>query len=383
MKNDLPCFALLLAISLLSGCGSSSHKLILKGQKALDEGQWQIAATAFEQAAQRVTPDPALYYNLATARYALGEYKPALSAIASGLDLDPANTRLLKLKAAVAYRSGDWTLAREALNDAIKSGASEPYVLNARATIERMDKNVDLARLHLLAALRKDPAYPTTLFNLASLYQDHYFTGGAFSLLPDARDLFGMFGSIKDLPEKQRADAAMRFANINARLTKEEGPRQNRNSARSAQLMAEAARYAAERNWSRAESAYSDARNADPLSLDAHLALAKFYESRNNAPAAYRAYVDAAKLPNAKADVLEKAVTLAIAQKRYDVAAEVASKGMARAPGNPTFYYQMAVIRDAEKRPRDARAFAKYYVQLVPDSPFARQVDAWANTLAQ
>ncbi len=375
MKNLLLPPLFLLAIFLLSGCDASSHKTILKGQKALEEGNYQAAVTAFEKAAQRVTLDPVLYYNLATAYYSLGEPALAMNAATNGLAIDPGNERLLKLKAAIAYLKHDWPAAFESLREAAGDNAPGSYILNALATVERANKNYDQARILLLSAMRKDRTYPATYYNLASLYQDHYNL-----YYPEASDLFETYGLLPGIPERQKNDAAARLTKI----TKLFAPLpQNNTTARATQLMTEAARYAAARNWTFAERAYVEAKNDPSRSLDAHLALAAFYESRGETAKAYRAYVDASKLPSASSDTLYKAVTLALAQKHFDVADELCSKGMARAPNNLMFYYQMAVIRSEQRRLKDARAYAEYYVRLAPPGTFTSAVDAWAKKLVQ
>ena len=368
----------LAAVLLLAGCGPSSQKLVQKGQAALENKQPQAAAAAFEKAARRVTRDPALYYNLASARLALGEKKNAMDAVDNGLAVAPGNTRLLQLKASIAHMNGDWPAARDALRDAAENGAPEPYILNARATVERMEKNYDRARLLLLAALRLDPAHPAANYNLASLYIDHYAQD---KLLPQARDLLEMCLLKGQLPDDQAQNAANRLARINKNLEREDF-RPPANTSLSTQRLAEAARYAAAGNWASALRAYNDAINADPLSLDARLALAAFHEARNNAAAAGAAYIEAAsKLPNATSDVLFKAAEAALAQNRpLELAAEFSSRGLARAPNNYRFYYQLAVVRARQNRRDDARAFAGQCARLAPE-PFASQVAAWAESL--
>ena len=366
----------LAAALLLAGCGSSYRDHIQKGQKALEEGQYRAAAAAFEKAGRRATLDPVLYYNLAFAHLALGEKTPAMAAVEKGLEIEPANTRLHQLKAVVAYGNGDWPAAREALGAVAAGGAPETYVLNARAAIERMEKNYDQARLLLHAAMRLDAAYPPAYYNLASLYLDHYV-----KLLPQAYDLFEMFTRQSPLPEAKVQVAADYLARISKILEREAPPAQPRNTSLSAQRMAEAARFAAARNWASARGAHIDAVNADPLSLDARLALAAFYVSRGDSAAAGTVYIEAAaKIPNATTDLLYKAAEAAIAQRRPDVAAEFASRGLARAPGNYRFHYQMAVVRAQQNRPGDARAYAEYCARLAPE-PFAGQVAAWAASL--
>ncbi|MCL1888680.1 MAG: tetratricopeptide repeat protein [Kiritimatiellaeota bacterium] len=370
----IPCLA---AALLLAGCGAN-RKLIEAGQTALEENKPKNAAADFERAARRVTRDPALYYNLASAHRALDNLKPAMGAVEKGLRLEPGNARLLQLKAHIAFTSGDWQTARDALDAALENGAPEPYVLNARAAIARMEDKPDHARLLLLDAMRLDPAYPATTYNLASLYYARHHDK---KLLPQAHDLFEMHLRQSPLAETQASNAAANLEAISKLLAREEIP-QNRNTSLSAQRMAEAARFAAARNWTAALRAYTDAVNADPLSLDARLALAAYLESRDDPAGVANAHIEAAKLMNAPTDVLYKAAEAALTQRRADVAAEFSSRGLANAPGNLRFYYQMARIRARQNMPAEARAYAEYYARFAPE-PHAGQVAAWAKSLGQ
>jgi len=122
--------------------------------------------------------------------------------------------------------------------------------------------------------------------------------------------------------------------------------------------------------------------NNNALSLEPRLALAALHEKRNNAAAAGNTYIEAAsKITNATITVLYKAAEAAIAQKRYDLAAEFASRGLASAPGDYRFFYQMAVARAYQNRRPDARAYAEHCALLAPDPAFANRVKAWAADL--
>jgi len=364
----------------LAGCDASSRRLVQKGQRALEDNQPRAAVAAFEKAAKRAARDPSLYYNLACAHLALGEKKPAMNAIEEGLKIEPANVRLLQLKAHTAHMNGDWKAARETLREAAAAGAPEPYVLNARATLERMEKNYDQARLLLLQAMRLDPAYPATYYNLASLYQDHFKND---RLLPQARDLFMTYALFSPLPKAQSENTATYLDSINKMLARETVPQTSPDkTSLSSQRMAEAKNFEAARNWDSAIRAYNDAINNNALSLEPRLALAALHEKRNNAAAAGNTYIEAAsKITNATITVLYKAAEAAIAQKRYDLAAEFASRGLASAPGDYRFFYQMAVARAYQNRRPDARAYAEHCALLAPDPAFANRVKAWAADL--
>jgi len=264
----------------------------------------------------------------------------------------------------------------ELLDLAARNGVSEPYILNAKAAIERAKNNHDLARVHLLAAMRADPNHAATYYNLASLYQDH------FNLLADAREIFEMYKRHAKAPEDQARKAGQRAQDIEKSLARTRNEvNQTRDPERARRRMEEAARFEAARNWPSALAAYVEAKNADLLSVRAHRALAEYYEKRNDTVNAFRAYVEAANLPDAPAEVLAKAASYALAQKRFDIADPFCSRAMARAPNNIDLYYQMARVRDGQKRPRDAHAYATHYLNLAKPGPATAQIKTWADSL--
>lgn len=373
-------FPLCLALAVLTagGCRKSSVSTLDRALKHLENGSVHKAVAAFDKVTPQDRQNVTFYYNYAMAHAKIGNLVNAMEAVENGLAIEPGNPHLLKLLASIACDRNNWPLAREALEKATDGAPPTAYILNALGVVERYAGNTDIARLHFLNTMRLFPHYPAAYYNLASLYQDKF----SQSLLADARDLFYTYSRFEQdvIPEKA-TNAVTRAEQITQQLSRAPVQTKPRNEPLAAQRLREGQNFFAARQYPQAERAFRDACTADPLSIDAHLALAAYYERRNDRANAYKTYVNASKLPFAPPTVFSKGADLAISQHTLAGAAELCSQGMARRPNDAMFYYQMANIRAQQRRYNDARAFAGYFVTLSPPGRFRDDVKSWANRL--
>jgi tetratricopeptide (TPR) repeat protein len=372
----LPAALFALAFLSAAGCGSS-RKAIQQGQEALKQGNYPLAIKQFERATRRITDDPALYYNLATARFHQGELDAAQEALATTLQLAPDNRDAIELSGEIALNRQEWGRASELFVRAGQGLAPNARLLTALSTAERGAGRSDVARVRLLQALRADRRYAPAYYDLASLYRDHY------NLKEDALELFEMYlrlttGSTDAHVEKARTS----ITRLKLVLERTPPPPTARAPAPAvARLLQEGDRFRTAQQWVKAEKAYRDALLADPRCFTAAYGVANACRARSDKANALKAFLQAIELGPGNMDPFYQAATLAYELRNYAEAERLADKLLAGWPSHAPSYALMASIRSAEGRHLDARAYGEYYVAIAPAGALRDRYAAWLNTL--
>lgn len=377
MKH-MPLAAFFFTLALLSatGCGSS-RKAVEQGQEALKQGNYPLAIKQFERAARRITDDPALYYNLATARFHQGELDAAQEALNVVLRLAPDNRDAIELAGTIALNRQDWPRAREFFGQAGQGLPPKARLLTALSTAERGAGHDDVARIRLLQALRIDRKYAPAYYDLACLYRDRY------NLKEEALELFEMYLRLSTASTDTHVDKA-RTCITRLKLVLERNPpapAQREPVPAAVRLIQEGDRYRTAQQWIKAEKAYRDALLADPRSFAAAYGIANSCRARGDKPAALKAFLKAIEIGPGNMDPFYQATTLAYELRNYAEAGRLADKLLASWPSHAPSYALMASIRSAEGRPLDARAYGEYYVLIAPAGSQRERYAAWLNAL--
>jgi len=374
-------FAALLA--LVSGCGyQSGQSAVREGAEAFKENNFAKAIGCFTRATKRITDSPELYYNLGLAHFREGNLEAAQAALNAALELRPGYGEALACLGQIAYLQNDLPKAQACLAEAlgaVSDDLSKARVLTALALAESGRERHDLARLHLLRALKLDRRYAPAYYNLASLYRDK------LNLREDALDNFEIYVRLVDKadPHYEKAMNNAKRLKLNLeRIRAEELEGVRRDPAAAAKLLQEGMRQQLAKQYAKAIKAYRDALAADPLTFSAAFGLAMTHKALGQKAEAVEAFKRAAEISPNHQDSYYQAAELALQLKHTAEAAKILDRAIARSPYNPANAELMARIRYAESRLPEARAYGEFYLSLLsPDDKNRGPYEKWVKSL--
>ena len=384
--HTLLCIAALLLSAV--GCGyQSGQSAVKEGMAAFKEQKYAQAITCFTRATKRITDSPELYYNLGLAHLKEGNMEPAKAAFNAALELRPGYGDALEGLGRVAYYSqtpGEMAKALACFGQALASASdngARARILTALALAESARDRHDIARLHLLQALRLSRAYAPAYYNLASLYRDK------FNLREEALDNFELFVRLADKNDSHYGSAVNNIKRLRMNLERtraEEQDNLRRDPAAAARLLQEGMRQQIAKQYAKAVKAYRDALAADPLTFSAAFGLAMTYKAQGLRPEAIEAFRRATDISPNHQDSYFQAAEMALQLKHTADAAKILDRAIARSPYNPANAELMARIRYAETRLPEARAYGEYYLSLLPPNDKNRASYAkWVKSLPE
>ena len=369
-------------LALTGGCGRSGLGDAQDGAKAFREANYTRAVASYLRATQRMTDSPELYYNLGRAHVELGNLESAKEAFSAALELRPEDSDALTQLAQLAWQQNDPLQAQGLLARALQ-GAAQPEararILNVLALTEWSRERYDLARLHLVHALRLHNTYAPAYYNLASLYRDK------FNLREEALDNFEMFVRLvgKRDPYRDKAANNIKRLRLNLERTRaEEQERVRRDPAAAARHLQEGMRQQLGRQYPRAIKAYRDALAADPMTFAAAYGLALSHKAQGQRAEAAEAFRLAAEISPSHQESSCEAADLLLQLRRPAEAAQALDRAIARSPYNPATADLMARIRYAERRPAEARAYGEFFLALLStEDPRRAEYEKWVLSL--
>ena len=367
------------------GCGSHSGQSALKqGLAAFKEKNYEMAITHFAQASKRITDSPDLYYNLGLAHLYQGNIEPAQAAFNAALELAPGHVEATTCLGQIAYLQNDLPKAQACFEKALtgaSTDASRARILTALALAESGRERYDIARLHLLHALKLNRHYAPAYYNLASLYRDK------FNLREEALDNFELFVRLADKNDSHNGSAANNIKRLRLNLERtraEELDGVRRDPAAAAKLLQEGMRLQVAKQYPKAVKAYRDALIADPFTFSAAFGLALTYKAQGQHEEAIEAFKRATEISPNHQDSYFQAAELAVQSKHYAEAAKILDRAIARSPYNPANVELMARLRYDETRLPEARAYGEFYLTLLPPGDKNREPYAkWVKSLPE
>ncbi len=377
----LLCFAAL--FTLAGGCGyQSGQSAVLEGAAAFKENNFPKAISHYTRATKRITDSPDLYYNLGLAHFREGNLEPAQAAFAAALELKPGHPEASACLGQIAYLQNDLPKAQACLEQAlatVTSEASKARVLTSLALAESGRERHDIARLHLLRAMKSDRRYAPAYYNLASLYRDK------LNLREEALDNFEIYVRLIDKkdPHYEKAMNNAKRLRLNLERTRsEELETVRRDPATAAKLLQEGLKQQVAKQYPKAIKAYRDALAADPLTFSAAYGLATVYKKHGQKAEASEAFKRAAEISPNHQDSYYQAAELALQLRQTAEAAKILDRAIARSPFNPANAELMARIRHAEGRLPEARAYGEFYLSLLPaDEKNRAPYEKWVKSL--
>lgn len=371
-------------LALVCGCGyQSGQSAVQEGAAAFKQNNFPKAISCFTRATKRITDSPELYYNLGLSHFREGNMEPAQAAFHAALELKPGYGEALACLGQIAYLQNDLAKAQTCLEQALSAVASDESkarVLTALALAESGRERHDLARLHLLLAMKTDRRYAPAYYNLASLYRDK------FNLREEALDHFEIFTRLvdkKDAHYEKAVNNAKRLRLNIERTRAEELDGVRRDPAAAAKLLQEGMKQQMAKQPAKAVKAYRDALAADPLTFSAAFGLAMVYKAQGQKAEAVEAFKRAAEISPNHQDSYFQAAELALQLKHTAEAAKILDRAVARSPYNPANAELMARIRFAELRLPEARAYGEFYLSLLSaeDRKRAALYEKWVKGL--
>ena len=367
------------------GCGSGSGRAALQqGLAALQEKNYSGAIAHLTTASKRITDSSALYYSLGLAHLHQGNIEPALGAFSAALELEPSHAGALTCVGQIAYLQNDLNKAQACYEQALEAAADDAMrtrILTSLALVEAGRNRYDLARLHLIHALKLSRAnpYAPALYNLASLYRD------AFNLREEALDNFEMYVRMADRKDPHYDKAANNIKRLRLNLERtqaEELDRVRRNPSAAAKLLREGTHWQVEKQYAKAIKYYSDALLEDPFTFNAAFGLAVTCKNQGLRAEAMEAFLKATVINPDYQDCYYQAAELALQLKRYAEAAKILDRAIARSPYHAANVELMARIRYSEKRLPEARAYGEFYLSLLRAEDKNRAAyETWVRSL--
>ena len=382
MKRSMRAGVVLAAAAmLLGGCGQwASRRAMEKGLAALRQGDYATAAKQFERAARHVAvaDAPALYYNLGTADYHLGRYDEARKAFETALELAPGDRDSLVYLGQIRLKRQEWSEASRLFEEAGAGRPPDARLLVFQAEAADGTGRRDAARVLLIRALQADRTCAPALYNLGCLYRDRY-------MLPsEAIDCFEMFVRTADAQdphaEKARASIA-RLKQVLSRMPPPVAPGTKRDPHTAQKLADEGNRQRQAKQWPLAEKAFRDALAADPLCHDALYGWAQMQRTRGAAAEAFRLLLRAASVEPLRQTTVLECAQAALQSKDYADAGRLLDRAIALWPTCAPAYAALALVRQAEGHPAEARVYAEQYVRLAAPGPDRDRYEAWVKTL--
>ena len=376
----------LIALLLASGgCGShSGQNAVKQGVTAFQEKNYPEAITQLTYATKRITDSPDLYYNLGLAHLYQGDIEPAQAAFNAALELAPGHVESTTCLGQIAYLQNDLTKARACFDKALAGARTDEIrarILTALALAESGREHYDIARLHLLHALKLNHLYAPAYYNLASLYRDK------FNLREESLDNFELFVRLADKNDSHNGSAANNIKRLRLNLDRtraEELDSAHRDPAAAAKLLQDGMRLQLAKQNAKAIKAYRDALAADPFTFSAAFGLAMAYKAQGQRSEAIEAFKRATEISPNHQDSYFQAAELSLQLKHYAEAAKILDRAIARSPYNPANAELMARIRYEETRLPEARAYGEFYLALLPPGDKNRAAySKWVKSLPE
>jgi len=384
MKRTSSASTVLLAGLLLAGGCSQwvSKRAMERGLAALRQGDYPTAVKQLEKASHHAKDTDAanVYYNLGIAHYNLNALEPAMKAFRTALELAPTDRETMVYIGNINLKRQEWAEATSIFERAGQGRPPDAQLLGALAQAANGAGHVDEARIDLIRALHADRTYAPAFYDLGELY------AGKYMLPAEAVDNYETFIRMADAKDPHIAKAKasiMRLKQFISRLTPPVPAGQKRDPAVALKCTAEGERQRAAHQTAKAEKAYRDALAADPLCQDALYNLALFAKARGALPEALKLLVRATAIEPAHPATLFECAQTALAVKDYATAGRMLDRVLACTPENALAYASLAVVRQAQRHPDQARVYAEQYVRLAPPGADRDRFDAWARSLPQ
>lgn len=366
-----------------SGCGSQSGQSALKqGMAAFREKNYVGAITHLTRASKRITNSPELYYNLGLAHLYRGDMEPAQSAFNEALALAPKHVEAIACLGQIAYFQHNYAQAQALFERAFAAAQGDELrarILTALALTESGRDRHDLARLHLLRALKLCGHYAPAYYNLASLYRDK------FGLREEALDNFELYVRLADKEDPHYGSAVNNIKRLRSNLERIRGEELDgvkRDPSAAAKLLQEGMHLQLAKQYAKATKAYRDALAADPLTFSAAYGLALSHKALGQRAEAVEAFRRAAEISPSHQESYYQAAEQALLLKHTAEAAKLLDRAIARSPFNPANAELMARIRYAEARLPEARLYGEFYLSLLPPGDKNRgPYEKWVRSL--
>lgn len=351
----------------LAGCWRRDPSALLEtGDARLAAKDYAAAARYYASATRHVTDSVPLYYNLGTAYYHAGNFDAAVTAFEAALRIDPVFPPAQEFLAASFCKLQSFDKAEAILTRLAASAlrSDQPRLLNALAIVRRGLGQPDLANLHLNRAMRLDPRYAPTYYNLGNLLRD------SFKLYTEAVDHYELYlrlapegePHVEEARDKLRRTRALGAGGIVAAAGRASIP-----AGPVLRALNEGDAHYQSRRWSQAAAAYERALAADLTCYDAAIRLGYARQADGKLPAAIKAFARAGEILPAKPLPLYLQAYAAYSMNDMERAAQLlTSIGMPRWPNHAANYELMAYIRASQKRYPEALLYAGTYTELAP-----------------
>lgn len=356
--------AFLLAATLV-GCGERDGKEELAAGKLAYENKDVVKADKMLTKSLQYNPEnvETLIYK-ARLKLDQGEIAEAKSIIDQALVLDGEAVDVLMLHAQIAFHARDYQIATKEFSALAENAANTPQIRSQAFTglgvVEMGMNNFDFARINFLKAIRIDRRNSSAWYNLGFLYRDYYYYYEA------ALEQFEFFVRL-DMFADQRVQKVQRVIipelkeSIAAQAVQTPGA-SKRDSTASAAAIQKAEEAWKKGTFKTARLRYTDAYNADPLSYNAAIGLAKAWEKTDKTidgqKKAFEYYRAACKLSPGKTSTFITAGELAMKLGYSAQAVEIYSRALAATPTNTTVID--GLIRALKKTGNKAKIAAAY-----------------------
>lgn len=293
-----------------------------------------------------------------------GEIAEAKTIIDQALVLDGEAVDVLMLHAQIAYHARDYQAAVKEFTFLAENNANTPQIrsqaLTGLGVVEMSSNNYDLARIDFLKAIRMDRRNSSAWYHLGLLYRD------SFNYYEASLEQFEFFVRL-DMFADQRVQKVQRVIIPELKESIASQAVQTPGASKRDPAASAAAIQKAEEAWKKgtfktARLRYTDAYNADPLSYNAALGLAKAWEKTDKTidgqKKAFEYYRAACKLSPGKTSTFVTAGELAMKLGYSAQAVEIYSRALAATPTNTTVID--GLIRALKKTGNKAKIAAAY-----------------------
>ena len=375
-------FALTPALVFLSGCGKDSADAAAKGEAALRDGDYAVAAKALDVTARKTQPTTHLYYNLGAAKALAGDLDGAIRAFDNAEHEDISNFDAVLFKAYALAKKGNLAAAHELLDRTLgetTDTATQARILNALAVVEHGLHFDDLACVRLAKAIRLAPDYAPSYYNFAHFLEEVY-------QLHDAA-----LANIAKFEEKASGDnpvrekAAAFKASVEAAAKRTPPRKPHTTTAAATKFVKQGSDAYSKSKWTLAEESFAKALETDPESYEAAVHLANTRWAARHFESAADAYAKAAALDPKQFYPVYMQGYIAYSLNNSARARQIfTGVAVPRWPDNAKSYEIAAYALASESRSYEARVYGGSYIELAKAAgDNVSSFEAWLKTLPQ